>query len=110
MKSPHWWSNQAMPLTPSACPSTTRVPLAVIAVEKDSVAAAAGVRAGDLLLAFDGIPVPDKEALATLLAAKRWGDRVTLGVRRGGQPVTLTARFRRALPAPSKAPSTSASR
>ncbi len=60
----------------------------------------AGVRTGDLLLAFDGLPVPDKEALAILLAAKRWGDRVTLDVRRGGQPVTLTARLRRALPLP----------
>lgn len=85
-------------------------PLAVIDVEKDSVAAAAGVRTGDLLLAFDGLPVPDKETLATLLAAKRWGDRATLEVRRGGQPVTLTARLRRMLPAPSKAPPTSASR
>jgi S1-C subfamily serine protease len=64
------------------------------------VAAAAGVKTGDFLLAFDRLPVPDKEALATLLAAKRWGDRVTLDVRRGGQPVTLTARLRRVLPAP----------
>jgi S1-C subfamily serine protease len=48
--------------------------------------------------------VPDKESLATLLAAKRWGDRVTLDLRRDGQPLTLTARLRRALPEPSKRP------
>ena len=105
---------EAAPLYPALGLSTREgkegEPLAVIDVEKDSVAAAAGVKTGDFLLAFDRLPVPDKEALATLLAAKRWGDRVTLDVRRGGQPVTLTARLRRALPLPSKAPSTSASR
>jgi uncharacterized iron-regulated protein len=106
---------EAAPLYPTLGLSTREgkegEPLAVIDVEKDSVAAAAGVRTGDLLLAFDGIPVPDKEALATLLGAKRWGDRVTLDVRRGGQPVTLTARLRRTVPLPSKTPpSTSALR
>lgn len=97
---------EAAPLFPTLGLSTREAkegePLAVIDVEKDTVAAAAGVKTGDLLLAFDGRPVPDKEALATLLATKRWGDRATLDVRRGGQPLTLTARFRRALPAPSK--------
>ncbi len=106
---------ETAPLYPTLGLSTRegkeREPLAVIDVEKDSAAAAAGVRTGDLLLAFDGLPVPDKEALATLLGAKRWGDRLTLDVRRGGQPVTLTVRLRRTVPPPSKAPpSTSASR
>jgi uncharacterized iron-regulated protein len=105
---------EAAPLYPALGLSTREgkagEPLAVIDVEKDSVAAAAGVKTGDSLLAFDGRPVPDKETLATLLAAKRWGDQVTLDVRRDGLPLTLTARLRRTPPAPSQTPAPSASR
>ncbi len=97
---------EAAPLYPALGLSTREgkggEPLAVIDVEKDSAATAAGVRTGDFLTAFDGLPVPDKESLATLLAAKRWGDRVTFDVRRGGQPLTLTTRLRRSLPAAGK--------
>ncbi len=95
---------EAAPLYPTLGLSTREgkegAPLAVIDVEKDSVAAVAGVRTGDLLLAFDGSSVRDKESLATLLAAKRWGDRVTLGLRRDGKPLDLIAQLRRTLPEP----------
>ena len=97
---------EAAPLYPALGLSTREgkggEPLSVIDVEKDSVAAAAGARTGDQLLALDGSPVPDKESLAALLAAKRWGDRVTLDVRRDGKPLTLIARLSRTLPEPPK--------
>ncbi len=97
---------EAAPLYPTLGLSTREgkggEPLSVIDVEKDSVAAAAGAKTGDQLLALDGSPVPDKESLATLFAVKRWGDRVTLDVRRDGKSLPLIARLRRTPPEPPK--------
>ena len=73
--------------------------LPVIAIEKDEPAAAAGVKVGDQIVAFDGTPVKDKETMNRLMAAKTWGDSVRLDVRRGDQTVPLTV-FLRRTPAP----------
>jgi uncharacterized iron-regulated protein len=67
----------------------------VIIVQKDSAADRAGVKVGDVITSFDGAPVTDKETLSRLMAAKRWGDAASLGVRRGEQDVALTVVFRR---------------
>jgi uncharacterized iron-regulated protein len=67
----------------------------VIIVQKDSPADRGGVKVGDIVTSFDGAPVTDKETLSRLMAAKRWGDSATIGVRRGEQDVTLTVVFRR---------------
>jgi uncharacterized iron-regulated protein len=72
--------------------------LEILDVEKDTPAAAAGLKAGDLLLRFDGAPVPDKESLAKAMAAKRWGDVVLLTVRREGASVDLPVPLRRRAP------------
>jgi len=59
--------------------------LPVIAVEKKSVAARAGLAAGDLLVSFDGTAVESRETLARLVAEKKWGDSARLSVSRGGK-------------------------
>jgi aminopeptidase N len=73
--------------------------LEVLEVEKNSPAAAAGLKAGDVLLSLDASPVRDKEILARAMAAKRWGDAAELTVRRDGEPVAVRVLLRRKPPA-----------
>lgn len=70
----------------------------VIFVKEGSPAGAAGVAVGDLLLALDGEPVPDKETLQRRMAGKRWGDAAALTVEREGEPVEIEVAFRRTPP------------
>jgi uncharacterized iron-regulated protein len=67
----------------------------VIMVERDSVAAAAGLQVKDVLLSMDGQPIQDREVFNRLMARKQWGDGATFVVKRGDQEVTLKAFFRR---------------
>lgn len=76
--------------------ATGEFPLVVIDVPKDSIAAAAGFKVDDVLQALDGTPLKDRETFNQLMAKKRWADSAAFTVRRGGEPVTLTAYFRRA--------------
>ncbi|MEP6993050.1 MAG: ChaN family lipoprotein [Acidobacteriota bacterium] len=69
--------------------------LEVINVEKDSPGQHADVRDGDVLVSLDGTPLPDRETLARVMAAKRWGDASVLVVRRGEDTVSLRLLFRR---------------
>jgi aminopeptidase N len=73
-------------------------PLAIINVEKDSVAAAAGFKVGDQLVSMDGAAARDKETVNRLIADKRWADTAQFVVRRGDQTITLAARFTRPAP------------
>ena len=77
--------------------------LAVIDVQKKSVAEACGVALGDELAAFDGASVPDKESLARFMAGKRWGDEVRLSVKRGGEEKALVCNLRRTSEEPERA-------
>lgn len=70
----------------------------VIFVNEGSAAGGAGVAVGDLLLALDGEPIPDKETLQRRMAEKRWGDAAALTVEREGEPVEIELVFRRAPP------------
>jgi uncharacterized iron-regulated protein len=72
--------------------------LEVIDVDKDSPAAAAGVRNGDVLLALDGTSIPNRQEYHRAMAAKRWGDAASLTVRRAGEQVALTVKLRRQPP------------
>ena len=73
----------------------------VIFVPEDSLAAAAGFQVGDVLVAMDGEPLPDRETFNRAMAARRWGDRAAFTVERGGETVELTAWLRREPPAAS---------
>ena len=74
--------------------------LEVLDVEKDSPAASAGVKTGDVILALDGQAIDGREAYYRAMAARRWGDAAALTVRRGGEQVLLTVRLRREPPKP----------
>jgi aminopeptidase N len=74
--------------------------LEILDVERRSPAAAAGLKARDVLLTLDGAAVPDKEALAKAMAGKRWGDAAALSVLREGAQVSVPVLLRREPPAP----------
>jgi uncharacterized iron-regulated protein len=69
----------------------------VIIVQEGSPAARAGIKVGDLMQSFDGVPLAEKETFNRLMAAKRWGDSATVVVKRGADLVTLPVVFRRTL-------------
>ena len=60
-------------------------------VMPDSAAEAAGLLAGDVLIAFDGELVTDLRGYSTLLKAKSPGDTVVVTVLRDGEEKTVTA-------------------
>jgi serine protease Do len=60
-----------------------------VAVHKASPAAAAGIAAGDVILALDGSTVDDPQALRYRIATRRPGDKVRLAAMRRGQTVTI---------------------
>ncbi len=61
--------------------------LRIVEVEAGGPAAAAGVRPGDFLLAFDGAPAGTIEALRGALGKKRPGEEASITVGRGGEVV-----------------------
>ena len=69
--------------------------VSVINVEKKSVADRAALAVGDVIVSMDGTAVEDRETLNRLVAEKKWCDSARLALRRGGNPVNVTAIFRR---------------
>jgi len=67
--------------------------LLVISVEKDSPAEAGGMIVGDILVAVDGQPVADHDALFARLAGDAVGKSAPVEVLRGGQPQKLTVKI-----------------
>jgi len=63
----------------------------VQSVAAGTPAAAAGLRAGDLITAVDGTAVRGPSGFVAAIAAHNPGDRITLKVQRGSATVTLTA-------------------
>lgn len=58
---------------------------------EDSPAEKAGLKAGDLIVSVGGHPVRDLAGFTDLLAEKRAGDRLTIGLRRDGASKTVEA-------------------
>ena len=65
--------------------------LLVSSVEEGSVAAAAGVMAGDVITAVDGRAIDSADMLRRRLSGLDAGDEVSIGVTREGRELTLTA-------------------
>ncbi|HEX3715391.1 MAG TPA: trypsin-like peptidase domain-containing protein [Trebonia sp.] len=61
----------------------------IVAVTGGGPADRAGLRAGDVIKTAGGEPTPDTEALASVLAAARPGDNLTLTVVRGEQQLSV---------------------
>jgi uncharacterized iron-regulated protein len=70
-------------------------PIDVIIVPEGSAVADAGLMIGDVLVSIDGETVSDRETVSRMVAAKRWGDRITLGLEREGEAVEVALVFRR---------------
>src|SRR5436190_2088156 len=60
-------------------------------VQGGGPAAAAGLRDGDVVTAFDGSPIHGSNDLVAAITSHRPGDRVTLTVRRGSSNVSVSA-------------------
>jgi len=65
----------------------------VAQVEPGSAAAKAGLRPGDVIVSANGQPIVASNDLPVLLGQLKAGDRVQLGVRRGGEDVRLSAQL-----------------
>jgi Do/DeqQ family serine protease len=62
-------------------------------VEPGSSAERAGLRAGDLVLTVDGVPVRSATQLRNRIGLTRVGETVEMGIERNGQPHTIRARI-----------------
>jgi putative serine protease PepD len=60
-------------------------------VQGGGPAAAAGLRSGDVVTAFDGSPVHGSNDLVAAITSHKPGDRVTMTVRRGSNRLNITA-------------------
>ena len=60
-------------------------------VTPDSPASRAGLRAGDLVTTVDGQAIQSYSEMVAAIRAHKPGDKVTLGVIRGGSETTITA-------------------
>jgi len=65
--------------------------LRLTGVREGSPAALAGLRPGDVVVEFDGNPIPDIYAYTYALQDKNEGDAVVIVVERDGQRVSVTA-------------------
>jgi serine protease Do len=63
----------------------------VAQVEPDSAAARAGLKAGDVILKYNGTAIADSGQLSVRVNATAPGEKVTLDVIRDGKPMTITA-------------------
>lgn len=70
-------------------------PTKVIDLDKESPAAMAGIRIGDVLLSLDGTPIDSMTALQRKTADYVWGDAAKLIIQRGTEELTLIVPFRR---------------
>jgi serine protease Do len=68
----------------------------VSSVEPDSAAAEAGLKAGDVILQFNGAPVRDSAALSMRVNTTAPGEKAKLDVWRDGKRIELTAKIRSA--------------
>ncbi|MBN2491859.1 MAG: PDZ domain-containing protein [Planctomycetes bacterium] len=63
----------------------------IVQVAQGSAAAAAGIQAGDVVVAMDGQKIANVDEAAALLARKKAGESVSLEIRRGAGVRTVTA-------------------
>jgi serine protease Do len=61
----------------------------VAAVERDSPAQRAGLKAGDVLIALDNRPLPDADDFVRRISAAAPGTRLTVTIQRGGHAQTV---------------------
>ena len=72
-----------------------KYPNKVIQVSEDSVAEAAGIQVGDLVVSLDGRNIDSVAALRQAVSAYGWGDSAALEIQRDEESITKTVLFRR---------------
>ena len=75
----------------------------VESIQKDSPAAAAGLKVGDLVLSLDGAELSRPSRLAEIVAERRAGDVLALAVTRGGRPMEVKVTLAAERPRPGSA-------
>ncbi len=70
-------------------------PTKIIQISGGSVAARAGIRGGDVLLALDGEAVESNADMRRIVAGWRWGDEAVARVRRDGEELDVVMPVRR---------------
>lgn len=80
-----------MPLSASKIVTTLPDGLFIVSVTPNSAAATAGVKPGDILVSFDGKPLPDPAAARGIIAAAKPGSVVKLEIQRGKDRLQLDA-------------------
>ena len=75
------------------------LPMSIIDVPKDSPAATAGLKVGDVLVSMDARPLKDLEQYNRAMSQKHWGDTVAFTVTRDKETLALTVKLRRTKPA-----------
>ncbi len=68
----------------------------IIDVEKDSPAAHAGLKVGDVIVKIDEIAIDSREAMSRQMASYNWGDAPRVTITRGTEQLTVTVALRRA--------------
>ena len=61
----------------------------VLALQEKSLAARAGIKADDVIIAINGKPIADSTSAAALLAAAPAGDRIVFSIRRDGTAIKV---------------------
>lgn len=91
--------------TPAVARYYHRQPGAYIrSVQRSSAAEAAGLLAGDIVTAVDGITVSDSDGLVALIRGYKAGDTAELTVWRGGGTLDVSVTFGEAVPAETAQP------
>ena len=74
--------------------------LVVTRIDPRAAAYEAGLRAGDVLISYNGIPLDDASHFVRLLADSKIGSTATLGLLRDGRPTTVKVPVVKPVPAP----------
>lgn len=84
------WGRRALPPMPRLPRMPVSTEIVVRAVMTDSPAAAAGLKADDVILSLDGARVKDPRALVEAIAKRKPGDTVALEIRRSNETLTVS--------------------
>jgi serine protease Do len=63
--------------------------MVVVSMQRASDAYTAGMRPGDIIVSFNGVPVEDQAQFTRMLSEAKIGSTVTLGVLREGRQLTV---------------------
>lgn len=91
---PEWERVPVQPEGPAPTPLPSQAVGALITeVVEDTPAAQAGIEAGDLIVAVDGVPIDGQRVLERIIRSHQPGDRVEITLWRNGRERTVSVRL-----------------